>query len=384
MVPAQRSDVLKGAGLIFSLLLLAACVIALGPWSAQHASAQTITTTCADNSTDSATLNAAITASHPGDQIIISGQCLLTAPITLLGNRSYQGGSRTGTVLQQANSANLPYLLASDSYVSNSSTTGLPFTIHQLTIDCNSSNNTAATNGLVIHSWQTQAEDLLVENCRGSGILVTNTTPNGTTLTNTQVNGVISNDFIDNSGKYGVYVQDSGNTVTDWHLADNYIASSGQDAIHLENAAGWYIDGNHLYGDGGTAIYASRMFGTSISNNYIEDFGGAGGSTTWYGIDGTVQGDAASTIAGNRVFMFPAEIAGTTYRYIAITQVNYGSAYVTATGNNIRGAGKAADTGFYYSAGSGVTLHVTSSGNSVASVGTTRTTGAGVTLSAGI
>ena len=223
-----------------------------------------------------------------------------------------------------------------------------------------------------------------MENCRGSGILVTNTTPNGTTLTNTQVNGVISNDFIDNSGKYGVYVQDSGNTVTDWHLADNYIASSGQDAIHLENAAGWYIDGNHLYGDGGTAIYASRMFGTSISNNYIEDFGGAGGSTTWYGIDGTVQGDAASTIAGNRVFMFPAEKAGTTYRYIAITQVNYGSAYVTATGNNIRGAGKAADTGFYYSAGSGVTLHVTSSGNSVASVGTTRTTGAGVTLSAGI
>lgn len=82
--------------------------------------------------------------------------------------------------------------------------------------------------------------------------------------------------------------------------------------------------------------------------------------------------------------MFPAEKAGTTYRYIAITGVNYGSAYVTVTGNNIRGAGKAADTGFYYSAGSGVTLNVTSSGNSVASVATTRTTGAGVTLSAGI
>ncbi len=384
MVPVKRIRFLKSASIILSLLLLAAFAIALGPWSAQQASAQMITATCADNSTDSATLNAAITGSRAGDQIIISGQCLLTAPITLLGNRSYMGGSRTGTILQQANSANLPYLLASDSYVSNSSTTGLPFTIHQLTIDCNSSHNTAATNGLVIHSWQTQADNLLVENCRGSGILVTNTTPNGTTLTNTQVNGVISNDFIDNSGKYGVYVQDSGNTVTDWHLADNYIASSGQDAIHLENAAGWYIDGNHLYGDGGTAIYANRLFGTSITNNYIEDFGGAGGSTTWYGIDGTVQGDAASTITGNRVFMFPAEKAGTTYRYIAITQVNYGSGYLTVTGNNIRGAGKTADTGFYYNAGSGVTLNITSSGNSVASVGTTRTTGTGVTLSTGI
>ena len=384
MVSVKRMRFLKNASIVFSLLLLAAFAIALSPWSAQHASAQIITATCADNGTDSATLNAAITGSHAGDQIIISGQCLLTAPITLLGNRSYMGGSRTGTVLQQANSANLPYLLASNSYVSNSSRTGLPFTIHQLTVDCNSSHNTAATNGLVIHSWQTQADDLLVENCRGSGIVVTNTTPNGTTLTNTQVNGVISNDFIENSGKYGVYVQDSGNTVTDWHLADNYIASSGQDAIHLENAAGWYIDGNHLYGDSGTAIYANRLFGTSITNNYIEDFGGAGGSTTWYGIDGTVQGDAASTITGNRVFMFPAEKAGTTYRYIAITQVNYGSGYITVTGNDIRGAGKTADTGFYYNAGSGVTLNITSSGNSVASVGTTRTTGTGVTLSAGV
>lgn len=384
MGSVQRIGFLKNASMIFSLLLLATVAVALSPWSAQNANAQTITTTCADHSTDSATLNSAIAGSQAGDQIVISGQCLLTAPITLLGNRSYLGGSRTGTVLQQAKGANLPYLLASDSYVNNSSTTGLPFTIHQLTIDCNSSNNTAATSGLVIHSWQTQAEDLLVENCRGSGILVTNTTPNGTTLTNTQVNGVISNDFIENSGKYGVYVQDSGNTITDWHLTDNYIASSGQDAIHLENAAGWYIDGNHLYGDGSTAIYANRLFGTSITDNYIEDFGGAGGSTTWYGIDGTVQGDAASTIIANRVFMFPAEKAGTTYRYIAVTQVNYGSGYVTVTGNDIRGAGKTADTGFYYNAGSGVTLNVTSSGNSVASVGTTRTTGTGVTLSAGV
>ena len=384
MGSVKRIGFLKNASIIFSLLLLAAVAVALSPWSAQNANAQTITTTCADNGTDSATLNSAIAGSQAGDQIVISGQCLLTAPITLLGNRSYMGGSRTGTVLQQAKGANLSYLLASDAYVNNSSTTGLPFTIHQLTIDCNSSNNTAATSGLVIHSWQTQAEDLLVENCRGSGILVTNTTPNGTTLTNTQVNGVISNDFIENSGKYGVYVQDSGNTVTDWHLTDNYIASSGQDAIHLENAAGWYIDGNHLYGDGGTAIYANRLFGTSITDNYIEDFGGAGGSTTWYGIDGTVQGDAASTIIANRVFMFSAEKAGTTYRYIAVTQVNYGGGYVTVTGNDIRGAGKTADTGFYYNAGSGVTLNVTSSGNSVASVGTTRTTGTGVTLSAGI
>jgi parallel beta-helix repeat protein len=378
-----RPRTLTSALAALALLCAAAIVLAAGPGS-PRADAQTITTTCANASSDAATLNAAITASHAGDQILISGQCLLTAPVTLLGDRSYAGGSRTGTVLKQAAGANLSYLLASDSYVSNSATTGDPFAIRQLTIDCNSGANTAATNGLVLRSWQTQAQDLHIQNCHGSGILVTSTTPNGTTLTNTQVNGVIANNMIENCGKSGVYVQDSGNSVTDWHLDGNYISGSGQDAIHLENAAGWYIDGNHLYGDSQNGIYASRMYGTSITGNYIEDFGGAGGTSTWYGIDGTVQGDAASVIASNRVFMFGAEAAGASYRYIALTQVNYGTGQVAVTGNEIRGAGGAHDTGFFYSLGAGTGLTVASTGNGVSSVTTTRTTGTGVTISAGI
>jgi hypothetical protein len=358
--------------------------VALGPASIPAANAKTITATCADNSTDAATLNSAISGSGAGDQILISGTCLLTAPITLLGNRSYEGGSRTGTVLQQASGANLPYLLASDTYVSNANYTGLPFTIHQLTIDCNSQHNTAATNGLVLHSWQTTAQDLQILNCGGSGILVANATPNGTTLANGEVNGVIKDDYIDNSGVSGVYVSDSGSGVTDWRLDDNAIADSGQDGIHLQNAAGWYIDGNHLYGDGGNGIYASRIFSTSIQNNYIEDFGDNGGSTTYYGITATAQGGPTSTITGNRVFMFPGDKSGSSYRYIGVTQVNYGTGAVTVTGNSIIGAASSADTGFYFNAGSGVTLSVTSGGNSVASVGTARTTGTGVTISAGI
>jgi hypothetical protein len=374
---------------------LAAGVLAAGPWSLPQAEAKTITAKCANAGTDAATLNAAITGSKPGDEILISGHCLLTSPVTLLGDRSYLGGSRTGTVLQQASGANLPYLLASDSYVSNATSTGDPFAIHQLTINCNGTNNTAPTDGLVIRSWQTQAYDLQIETCKGDGILVTNRGAGGAQLTppNTQVNGSITSNFIADSGISGVFVYDDQNVVTDWHLAGNYIAGAGQDAIHLDNAAGWYIDGNHLYdGDkNGTplnhdAIYASRLFGTSISGNYIEDFGRSGGTTTWYGIDGTVQGDAASTITGNRVFMFQPEAAGTSYDYIAVTQVNYvgGGGDVAVTGNTIRGAGSAADTGFYFNAGPGKTLAVTSSGNLVTSVGTARSTGTGVTVTAGI
>jgi hypothetical protein len=373
---------------VAAVLTGTALAAVLGPWGGQDASAKTITATCADKSTDAAMLNSAIAGSQPGDQILISGQCLLTAPITLLGDRGYAGGSRTGTVLQQANGANLSYLLASDTYVDNNNYTGLPFSIRHLTINCNSTHNTAATNGLVLHSWLTTAEDLQIENCGGSGILVANTTPNGTKLNSNsdEVNGSIDGNYINNSGQYGVYAQDTENNVTDWHLDDNYISSSGLDAIHLDNAAGWFVDNNHLYGDRNNAIYANRLFGTSISNNYIEEFGQAGGATTWYGIEGTVQGDAASVIAGNRVFMFTAESAGTSYRYIAVTKVNYGPnpGNVTVTGNDIRGGGSSSDTAFYFNAGSGVTLKVTSSGNAVSSVGTARTTGTGVTLSAGI
>jgi Right handed beta helix region len=367
-------------------------VFSVGLWSEPRADAKTITAKCVNASTDAATLNTAIAGSKPGDQIVISGQCLLTGPVTLLGDRSYLGGSRTGTVLQQASGANLSYLLASDSYVDNDSTTGHPFAIHQLTIDCNGKNNTAATtNGLVIRSWQAQVYDLQIEHCNGDGILVTNRSATGATLANNQANGSITNNYISDSGISGVYVRDTQNVITDWHLSDNYISGSGQDGIYSDNGAGWYIDGNHLY-DGdqdGTpldddGIFVKRMFGTSISNNYIEDFGRAGGATTWHGIAGTVQGDAASTIANNRVFMFTAETAGTSYDYIALTQVNYGSGYVTVTGNDIRGAGSAADTGFYFNAGSGKTLTVTSTGNLVTSVGTARATGTGVTISAGI
>jgi hypothetical protein len=288
-------------------------------------------------------------------------------------------------VLQQANGANLRYLLASDTYAGNKSYTGDPFEIQQLTIDCDGARNTAAaTDGLVIHSWQTKAEDLDVLNCRGDGILVTNTTPNGTTLASTQVNGVISDDYIENSGQSGVYVNDSGNSVTDWHLTNNFIAGSGRAAIHLDNAAGWYIDGNHLYGDGGDGIYANRLFGTSIASNYIEDFGRAGGSTAWYGIEATVQGGSASTITGNRVFMYQPERPGSRYVYIAITRVNYGTGYVTVADNDIVGRGTAADLGFSYSAGTRTALRVTSVGNLAGEVTGVRFTGAGVTLSAGI
>jgi len=255
------------------------------------------------------------------------------------------------------------------------------------TIDGNRAHNTTRTTGIILRSWQSVVADLYVTDMGGDGIRVTNLSRNGTKLTSTEVNGRISGSFIEHSGRYGVYVEDTGNAVTDWEVMDNWIASSGVDGIHLDNAAGWVVERDHIYGVPHTAIYANRVFATSISDNDIEDFGGAKTPGTWYGIDATVQGDAASTLTGNRVFNVNGEATpGSTYRYIALSRVNYGSGVCGVTGNVVRGAGTPRGTGLYYATGGGRGVHltVTSTGNAVVNVQRQEYVSPGVTLGRGL
>ena len=180
-----------------------------------------VNVTCANSTTDAATLNTAIGNSHSGDQIQIHGICMINATIVLLGDRAYVGDSRTGTILYQASGANLPAMLASDSYNFNYTYTGDPIRVAHFTIDGKRSENTG-TNGLVIRSWLTVVEDLEVENTPGDGIQLTNLSQNGTALTTSQVNGHISNCFVTGSGGIGIHVVDTGNSNTDWSLLDSW------------------------------------------------------------------------------------------------------------------------------------------------------------------
>ncbi len=381
-----RSGRVRGALTVALLVALAALLGRVdGP---EPASAKRVTAQCSNSPSDAAEINAAIASSNVGDEIVIEGQCLIDQTIELLGDRSYSGESRTGTVLRQADGANLDAILASDSYLENSRYTGTPVSIGHLTLDGNRAHNTAPTSGIVLRSWQSVVEDVHVADMGGEGIRLTNPSADGTTLQNTEVNGRIVGNFIENSGRYGVFVEDPGNSVTDWELTDNWIAGSGADGIHLENAAGWVVERNHVYGVPGNAIYANRLFGTSISDNYIEDFGGTSKAGTWYGIEATVQGDAASTVSDNRVFNFNGESnQGSTYRYIGLSQVNYGSGVCSVTGNTIRGAGTRRGVGLYYSTGGtsrGLRLTVTSTGNAVVDVHRARVVGPGVRVSPGL
>jgi hypothetical protein len=338
-----------------------------------------VNVTCANTTADAVKLNTAIENSHSGDRIQIHGTCLLNATVVLLGDRTYEGDSRTGTILRQAGGSNLPALVASDSWNDDWTYTGDPIRIPQVTLDGNSSAN-SSTNALVIRSWPTVVEEVQVENAPADGVQITSLSKNGVGLEGSEVNGHISNVFVTNSGSVGIHVVDPGNSVTDWSLLDSWVAYSGQSAIYMDNPAGWTVRGNHVYGIQQHAIFANSCWATSIEQNYIEDFGGSGGSNTWFGIACTVGGGAASVISGNKVFMFTKEPPSGDFVFIGVPQVNYGTGVINVVDNTIIGANSRRDTGLSDLLNGGTGLEVLSSNNNVQAVHTSRSVAAGVKL----
>ncbi|WP_238412907.1 right-handed parallel beta-helix repeat-containing protein [Saccharothrix deserti] len=325
---------------------------------------------CSNDTGDDERINAAISGSAAGGEVVLTGTCLINGTIRLVGDRTLRGASRSGAVIRQAPGANLDAMLASDSYLDDVTWTGDPVTVRSLTLMAERDTNPGAHDALVLRSWQSVVEDVVVRDAARHGIRVTNLSANGTTLQNTQVNGRIAGNHVENSGARGVHAEDTGNSVTDWQLLDNWIADSGTDGIGLDNAAGWLVRGNHVYGVGRVALWADRMFGSSISDNYLEDFGESG-------IRLSLQGEAASTVSGNRVFDF----SGGTGTFLE-TRVNYGTGNLAVTGNTVRGNGTG--VGLDYQRGPGAGLVVTSTGNLVTDVATPRRVGAGVTVTAGV
>lgn len=336
-----------------------------------------VTATCTDSTSDAANLQQAIDSSAAGSVIEIRGPtCLLDRGIIFLSDRTYAGYNTSGTILKQDGA--MKYVLASQAYADNSPWTGHPVTIRDLTVQCS---GTGHADGIIVLNWQADVDGVDVNDCGGSGIVDTNTTANGHAINNTSVNSRFDNNFISNSGEYGFEVLDSGNSVTDGFLDDNQFASSGLDAIHLQNAAGWDITGNHLYSDSQNAIYANRLFGTTISDNYIEDFGSGDGPGAWYGIVATVQGGIGSTIFNNKIFNDKGEGREAKYIYLCVTGTSYGTGFLSVTGNVIVGD-RVSDVGLSFSGGAHK-LVVASSGNEVANVGTIRNDASSVTETAG-
>jgi len=334
--------------------------------------------TCKNAPGDSTRIQAVIDGSSTGDAIHIHGMCQVSSTIVLLGDRSYLGDSRTGTVLA-ATSSKLAAVMASDSWANDTPWTGGPVRVAHLTIQGTGKSGSMA--GVLIRSWQSVLEDLQVLDMPGDGIRITNLSRNGVALSTTQVNGHIDDVFVSNSGGDGIRVQDSGNSITDWSLLDSWVANSAGGAIALDNAAGWTLRGNHVYGVGSHAIRADRCYATTIDGNYVEDFGSTSAGGAVYGIRCTVQGGDASVISGNKVFNGAHPVGATgPFVYIGVSAVNYGVGEITVTGNVIRGVNSGADTGLSFSAEGGQGLLLESASNNVQAVTTPRLLGRSVSL----
>ncbi|MFD1537010.1 right-handed parallel beta-helix repeat-containing protein [Nonomuraea guangzhouensis] len=338
--------------------------------------------------TDDATIiNNAITASKAGDEIVILGRsvtaaepavCVINKTIVLRGDRTYRGDSRTGLRIKQADSVNLPALLASDTWDANQAYSGNPIRVERLTLDGNRAKNTTGTVGLMLRSWGSRISDIQIEQTSSDAIRLSNPSKNGTTIdsaTNTMVNGVISDVYITGSGGAGVKVLDpDGGVITDWTFTRSWVRDSGTSAVESDNAAGWLLSDLHLYGNASSALDLNRCFGTSIQGNYIEDFGyQATTAEAWlYGIRCVVQEGATTTISNNKIHNFrdagKTPPTGPHYYYIALDGVDSGAGNVVVTGNAILGNGTADQTGLQYEKKSGASLTVVSTGNLVKNV----------------
>ncbi|MFI7422317.1 right-handed parallel beta-helix repeat-containing protein [Nonomuraea sp. NPDC049684] len=403
---ALRTRLLAGSAALAAGL---AGVAVLTP--AAPASAARVEAACSDALGDAAAIQAAIDSSKDGDEIVIKGPCLINATISLADRRTYRGDAKAGTVLKQADGANLPAVLASKGWLEDTEFSGESVRVERLTIDGNRDHNTG-TVGLLLRSWNTRVYDVDIYGTPSDGIRISNPSRNGTTLRNTMVNSVISDVYIEGAAEAGIRVVDPGNSVTDWTLQRSWIGFSGTSAIQTDNAAGWTMSGLHLYATPKNAIDAHRCFGTSIQDNYIEDFGAEStAGQTYYGIRCDLQGEAATTITGNRVHKFlppPNALAelrkarqsgsapperkiaatgplpdGVDFVYLALDAVNYGAGHAAITGNTVVGHGTKRETGILLAKGEGESMSIASSGNLLDGVGTRRKVGAGVRLTRG-
>lgn len=370
------------------IAVVAGCLAIAGTALAEartQVSAQTSTAvtqvTCSGQSGDSTTLSNAIAAVPEGGTLVIAGTCYLTQPLVLAAGKTYEGttgdggNDGVGTVLSQHFSGG--YLVANDAYAGNTASdgTGLPLTVQDLAINCDSS----STNGLVVMAWQVNVTHLDVTDCE-SGIVDTDLDAAGQAIPSghTSVNSRFDDNFLEEDADYGFYVDDTQNAVTDGFFDDNLVADSGETAVEIDNAAGWNIAGNHLYGDAQDGIYANRMWATTVSDNYIEDFGDGQSSGSWYGILGTNQCGIGSAMDGNKIFNDGGEkITSVSYVYLAVSQNSSGcSGLLTVTGNVIYDqTAKSTATGMDFSGnGSAGSLTIGSAGNIIRGVATGRAT----------
>lgn len=307
-----------------------------------------------DGSTnDTTAIQNAINASSPGDVVYYpAGTYLVSSTIKLLKSRTYQGAGREYSVVKMANSANLDAVMASETWLSTTSTSAdNPINVLDLKIDGNKANQSSGLGvGLALITYWNTVQNLEVVDCRGDGILVTSMRDDTTEISNTAVEAKVVRCAVRQSGGIGIHVQDpspSTQSVTDGFILDCIVDTTGAEGIYIGSAAGWLVRGNHIYGASNTAIYLDRGGFTRVEGNYIETWGTNASAGTYCGImcggDGSSELGASGGMifANNTMFYSGGAASGSSIRGIRVDVSTGVTGHVAIVGNSLSGATQA-------------------------------------------
>lgn len=300
---------------------------------------------------DTAAIQATIDSSVAGSRIYFPpGTYLVSAIISLKKSRFYFGADRELSVVKMANGTNLDAVMASETWLSTTSTAAdNPIHLSQLGINGNKSNQTAGLgHGLALVTFWNHIEHLEIINTLGNGLHLSSARRDGTEISGSAVECHVSHIAVRSPNGYGIRVHDptpSVQTITDGWLIDCIVQSAGADGIRVDCSAGWLIQGCHLYGLPQHGIHMGRADSTRVIGNYVESWGSSSTAGTYGAI---VLGDNATTwiggpnpsiIADNTAYYASGAAAGTNIRGILISTSLATNSHVVISGNALNSNG---------------------------------------------
>jgi len=339
---------------------------------------------------DTTAIQAAIDSSSNGDTIFFpAGTYIISAPIRLLPNRSYEGGGTAmtlGAIIKQADSTNMTAtggpvtgLFVADRWFTNNAFCDNPLTIVNICFDGNRANNASSTAcGFIGYNFWGRIYNCVFKNMPIDGIRLADQTQSGT-MTGSGVGSawIIVDNWIENVGARGVYAQAGANNHNmDGTLFNNMISQTGTYGIYIDYAAGWYVSYNHLWAIGDSAIVTLKTFSTQVMHNYIEDFGRNKASAAFYQGINMRQGIGRQSICTGNVVSCLEETASPsnpTYQYLNFSSdTSATDAAIISAENRLQSVGSSRALGLVASNQSGGVLRLRMTGNDLNGFGSGR------------
>lgn len=219
------------------------------------------------------------------DVYIPAGVYLVSSRLTVQDGGSIRGDGisfTTGSVIKVADSTNLTTsVIASESIVDASTTSGQPVYLDKIAIDGNKANNGSGTeDGITLANFFCIIRFINVKNVNGVGIHF----DDSNLSSGTAVENRIESCRVLGAGSHGIEIDGTGSYYTDGEIHHCIIGQSGGHGIKCTRAGGWSINDNHVYQSAMTGIHTGFFQNTQICNNKIEDWGTDTSADSYYSI----------------------------------------------------------------------------------------------------